>query len=64
MPFLGKLRSQVKVESSIIPTADMPRDAEIASVSYQKYPKLCIKILMGNQVWLINEGDADINLPE
>eukprot|EP00959_Pyramimonas_sp_CCMP1952_P162652 3400679-Pyramimonas_sp.AAC.1 len=42
----------------------MPKDAEIASVSYQKQPTLFLKILMGNQVWLTNEGEKEINLPE
>eukprot|EP00959_Pyramimonas_sp_CCMP1952_P357286 7481517-Pyramimonas_sp.AAC.1 len=48
-------RPQLKTDE-IIPNSDMPKDAEIGSVNYQKHPGLFLKILMGNQVWLTNEG--------
>ena len=55
---------QLKTDGIIIPNSDMPKDAEIGSVNYQKYPALFLKILMGNQVWLTNEGEKEVNLQE
>ena len=53
-------------KASLIPVGDMPQDAELMKVSLTAKGQtgLAIKVLVGNQVWLINESEQDLSLPE
>ena len=57
---------KAKLEPTIIPVGEIPDETQIAKVALQSkgLEGLIAKVLVGNQVWVVNESDKDVTIAD